>query len=309
MSMFCFQCQETAAGKACTMRGVCGKTADVANLQDLLIFVLKGVAFFTDKAAEKNKSDDGINRFFIESLFSTITNANFDREAFIARIKKAYTIREKAQAMAKEAGADLTNLPEAAIWKSEDIAEMEAKALTVGVLAEANEDIRSLKQLITYGLKGMAAYAEHAHNLGYKDEKIFAFMQKTMAAITSETIDLNQLIALTMETGKHGVEVMALLDKANTTTYGNPEISKVNLGVRNNPAILVSGHDLKDFEELLIQTEGTGIDIYTHSEMLPANYYPNLKKYKHLVGNYGNAWWKQDEEFEKFNGPILMTTN
>lgn len=309
MSMFCYQCQETAAGKACTMRGICGKTADVANLQDLLIFVLKGVAYFTDKAAEKGKSDDSINRFFIESLFSTITNANFDRDAFIARIKKAYQIREKAQALAVFSGAELANLPEAATWKSEDVAEMEAKALTVGVLAEANEDIRSLKQLITYGLKGVAAYAEHAHNLGYKDEKIFAFMQKALATVAREDIGLDQLIGLTLETGKYGVDVMALLDKANTTTFGNPEISKVNLGVSTNPGILVSGHDLKDFEELLIQSENSGVDIYTHSEMLPANYYPALKKYKHLVGNYGNAWWLQNSEFEKFNGPILMTTN
>ncbi|NVN95567.1 MAG: hydroxylamine reductase [Bacteroidetes bacterium] len=309
MSMFCYQCQETAKGTGCTIKGVCGKTEDVANLQDLLLFTLKGISVFTTEARKAGIENAEVNHFVMESLFTTITNANFDRSTFIVRIKKALAIREMMKKTVDDAGIKMpTQLHESAIWFADTEEEFDAKALKVGVLATENEDVRSLRELLTYGNKGMAAYAEHAYNLGMEDPELYAFMQKALiASITEHTAD--ELVGLVMECGKFGVTAMALLDKANTTAYGNPEITKVNIGVSDKPGILISGHDLKDMEELLKQTEGTGIDVYTHSEMLPANYYPAFKKYKHFIGNYGNAWWKQKEEFATFNGPILFTTN
>ena len=310
MSMFCFQCQEAAKGTGCTVRGVCGKTSDVANLQDLLIFTLKGISFYSTKARELGVDLGKVDRFIIESLFATITNANFDRTYFVKQVREALQLRDEVKAAVVKAGGSLPEkLPEAATWTAESVEDFEAKGAQVGILATENEDVRSLRELITYGLKGMAAYAEHALVLGYSNDELAAFMQRALAATLDHSLNVDDLIALTMETGKHGVDVMALLDEANTSTYGNPEVTKVNIGVRDNPGILISGHDLKDLEELLEQTEGTGVDVYTHGEMLPANYYPAFKKYSHFVGNYGNAWWKQTEEFEKFNGPILMTTN
>ena len=310
MSMFCFQCQETAAGKGCTIKGVCGKIDTTANTMDLLIYLLKGLAVVTVKAKENKVEYDykKLNFFFLDGLFSTITNANFDEDSLRERIVKLFGIREELlkKLEAKNVKIDMVD---SITWKSEDKDEMLDKAAKVGVLSEDNEDIRSLKELIVYGLKGMAAYAEHAANLGFEKEEIAIFMQNTLAKLLDKSLSVDDLVALTLETGKYGVDAMALLDEANTTSYGNPEISEVNIGVGTNPGILISGHDLKDMEELLIQTEGTGVDVYTHGEMLPANYYPKLKKYKHFVGNYGNAWWKQVEEFEKFNGPILFTTN
>ncbi len=311
MSMFCYQCQEAAGGKGCTKVGVCGKTADVAALQDLMIYALKGISVLGIKADEINYTMEGLDRFIIESLFMTITNANFDKDRFFAKIKDALKIRDELKANLIENGVDLGDLADSATFTvtSNDEIEYKASSEKVGVLATENEDIRSLRELITYGLKGMAAYAEHADNLGYSDPEIGKFIRKALAATLDDSLTADDLVALTLETGEYGVKTMALLDKANTSTYGNPEITEVNIGVRNNPAILVSGHDLKDFEELLKQTEGTGVDVYTHSEMLPANYYPAFKKYDHFVGNYGNAWWQQKEEFEKFNGVILFTTN
>ncbi|AKL94496.1 hydroxylamine reductase Hcp [Clostridium aceticum] len=310
MSMFCFQCQETAKGSGCSVKGVCGKTDSVANLQDLLIYLLKGISIYNLEAKKLEVKKEEVDKFIMESLFATITNANFDENAFVERIKKALALREEVKAQVLQAGGKLEgNLHDAATWTAESIEEFAAKAKTVGVLSTENEDVRSLRELIIYGVKGIAAYAKHAYVLGYKEEALFEFMQKALVATTDDTLSADALVALTMETGKFGVDVMALLDKANTSTYGNPEITKVNIGVRNNPGILISGHDLKDMEALLKQTEGTGVDVYTHSEMLPANYYPAFKKYDHFVGNYGNAWWKQDKEFESFNGPILMTTN
>ena len=311
MSMFCYQCQEAAGGKGCTKVGVCGKTADVAALQDLMIYALKGISVLGIKADEINYTMEGLDRFIIESLFMTITNANFDKDRFFAKIKDALKLRDELKANLIEKGVDLGDLADSATFTvtSNDEIEYKASSEKVGVLATENEDIRSLRELITYGLKGMAAYAEHADNLGYSDPEIGKFIRKALAATLDDSLTADDLVALTLETGEYGVRTMALLDKANTSTYGNPEITEVNIGVRNNPAILVSGHDLKDFEELLKQTEGTGVDVYTHSEMLPANYYPAFKKYDHFVGNYGNAWWQQKEEFEKFNGVILFTTN
>lgn len=311
MSMFCFQCQEAAGGKGCSKVGVCGKQPDVANLQDLLIFVLKGYSEYNQQARAAGINVPKNDRFLIESLFTTITNANFDRKAFEARVAQALTVRESVKDALVKAGK-LADKPykDSALWYGAvDQYDLKAAAPEVGVLATQNEDVRSLRELVIYGLKGMAAYAEHASNLGYEDAEIAAFIEKALVATEDDTLDAGALTALTLETGKFGVQVMALLDKANTSTYGNPEITEVNIGVRNNPAILISGHDLKDMEELLEQTAGTGVDVYTHSEMLPANYYPAFKKYEHFVGNYGNAWWKQKEEFEAFNGPILFTTN
>ena len=303
MSMFCYQCQETAMGTGCTLKGVCGKTSEVANLQDLLLFVVRGIAVYNEHLRQEGQPSEQADKFIYDALFITITNANFDKTAIIRKIKEGLLLK-------KELGSKVTiaNAPDECLWDgSED--EFEEKAKTVGVLRTPNEDIRSLKELVHYGLKGMAAYVEHAHNLGHESSEIFAFMQHALAELTRNDITMEELVQLTLTTGKHGVSAMALLDAANTSSYGNPEISEVNLGVRNNPGILISGHDLKDLEELLEQTEGTGIDIYTHSEMLPAHYYPQLKKYKHLAGNYGNAWWKQREEFTVFNGPIVFTTN
>ncbi|MFO7153340.1 MAG: hydroxylamine reductase [Caldicoprobacter oshimai] len=310
MSMFCNQCQEAAKGTGCTLRGVCGKTDDVANLQDLLIYVLKGISVYTTKLREASIKTPEADKFIIESLFSTITNVNFDKKYFVEKITQALSLRDQLKEQAMNAGIKLDeNLHDAAVWTGKTLADFEAKAITVGLLAEENEDIRSLKSLVLYGVKGMAAYAYHARVLGYEDDEVYGFMQKALAALLDDSLTADDLVALAMEAGKYGVQVMALLDKANTSTYGNPEITRVNIGVRNNPGILVSGHDLKDLEELLKQTEGTGVDVYTHGEMLPAHYYPAFKKYEHFVGNYGNAWWKQDKEFESFNGPILMTTN
>ncbi|WP_416198652.1 MAG: hydroxylamine reductase [Sporanaerobacter sp.] len=311
MNMFCYQCQETAKGKGCTMQGVCGKTSDVANLQDLLIYTLKGISILGLKADEANMSISEVNKLLLDGLFMTITNANFDKDRFVKKIGEALELREELKAQLKEKGVELENLHDSATWYGETVEAFEAKAdsVQVGVLATENEDIRSLRELITYGVKGMAAYLEHAANLGFEDENIYKFMRKALVATLDDSLTVDELVALTLETGKYGVDTMALLDKANTETYGNPEITEVNIGVRKNPAILISGHDLKDMEELLKQTEGTGVDVYTHGEMLPAHYYPAFKKYPHFAGNYGNAWWKQKEEFEKFNGPILFTTN
>lgn len=306
--MFCFQCQETAGCAGCTKFGVCGKSPELANMQDLLIYATKGLSEVTTRIRKEGKKiDKELNHFITLNLFTTITNANFDNEVFYSRVKE--TLRIKRELIEKLDNKE--NLSEVALWEASSNEEMDKKSNSdeVGVLATKNEDVRSLRELITYGLKGLSAYSKHANALGYDNEEIDAFMQETLAKLLDDSLTVEELIALTLETGKVGVDGMALLDTANTETYGNPEITKVNIGVGKNPGILVSGHDLKDIEQLLIQTEGTGVDVYTHSEMLPAHYYPNLKKYKHLVGNYGNAWWKQREEFESFNGPILMTTN
>ena len=306
--MFCFQCQETAGCAGCTKFGVCGKSPELANMQDLLIYATKGLSEVTTRMRKEGKNiDKELNHFITLNLFTTITNANFDNEVFYSRVKE--TLRIKREIIEKLDNKE--NLSEVVLWEASSNEEMNKKSNSdeVGVLATKNEDVRSLRELITYGLKGLSAYSKHANALGFDNEEIDAFMQETLAKLLDDSLSVEELIALTLETGKVGVDGMALLDTANTETYGNPEITKVNIGVGKNPGILVSGHDLKDIEQLLIQTEGTGVDVYTHSEMLPAHYYPNLKKYKHLVGNYGNAWWKQREEFESFNGPILMTTN
>ncbi|MDX1285369.1 MAG: hydroxylamine reductase, partial [Draconibacterium sp.] len=309
MSMFCFQCQEAAKGTGCTIAGVCGKTSEVANLQDTLLYVLKGISWYNEKLRAQKVNPEKVDKFVFDGLFSTITNANFDKESFSKRIIKALQLRNELHSRCLALNVPLPKeLPSIATWNAGSVEEFEAKASEVGILSTENEDIRSLRELIIYGVKGLAAYAEHAYNLGSKKENIFAFMQRALVA-TNEDLSVDELVALTLETGKFGVDIMALLDAANTSKYGNPEATKVNIGVRNNPAILISGHDLKDMEDLLKQTEGTGVDVYTHSEMLPAHYYPSFKKYDHLVGNYGNAWWKQNTEFETFNGPILFTTN
>ena len=303
--MFCFQCQETAGCKGCTMMGVCGKTPEVAAMQDLLIYVTKGLAVITTcLRAEEQTIPREINHLVTLNLFATITNVNFDSEILQTRITE--TLQVKADLLTKLR----TNaaMPEAALWQGTP-AEFTAKAATVGILAETDEDIRSLKELITYGLKGLAAYLWHANVLGQEDESLDAFQQETLAKLTETNLTVEALTALALETGKWGVQGMALLDKANTSAYGNPEITKVELGVRKNPGILISGHDLHDLELLLEQTAGTGVDVYTHGEMLAAHYYPKFKQYPHFAGNYGNAWWKQQEEFAAFNGPILMTTN
>ena len=302
--MFCYQCQETAGCEGCTMSGVCGKKPDVAAMQDLLVYVTKGISAVTTALRQEGKQVSAeINHLITLNLFTTITNANFDKESIEARIRA--TLTEKDVLLAQI--ADPSGLPEAAKWNGSG--NWEEKAGTVGVLSTENEDIRSLRELITYGLKGLSAYSKHANVLLKDDEEVDAFLQRALAATLDDNLSVEELIALTMETGKHGVSGMALLDKANTEAYGNPEITKVNIGVGTNPGILVSGHDLRDLEILLEQTQGTGVDVYTHSEMLPAHYYPAFKKYPNFIGNYGNAWWKQKEEFESFNGPILMTTN
>ena len=304
--MFCFQCQETAGCTGCTKFGVCGKSPDLARMQDLLIYVTKGLSEVTTRLREEGKEVSGeVDHLITINLFTTITNANFDDEIFYIRVKE--TLETKEASLSKLNNKE--DLSEAALWTANSNEEMDEKSTKVGVLATKDEDIRSLRELIIYGLKGLAAYMKHANALGYDDEKINAFMQSTLAKTLDENLNVDELIGLTLETGKVGVDGMALLDSANTGTYGHPEITKVDIGVRNNPGILISGHDLKDLELLLKQTEGTGVDVYTHSEMLPAHYYPAFKKYSHFAGNYGNAWWKQKEEFESFNGPILMTTN
>lgn len=306
--MFCFQCQEAAKGTGCTIKGVCGKDDETANRMDLLLFVTKGVSVVATRLRNAGiEVSAHVDHFVVDALFSTITNANFDIESITKRIVNGLLLRDQLKEEADRHGIQLPVIDEL-VWKGDE-SSFEGKALTVGVLREANPDIRSLKELIIYGLKGMAAYVEHAGNLGFEEEGLHQFIQYALAETLRKDLSAEQLTALVLETGSQGVKAMALLDKANTSSYGNPEITQVNIGVRNNPAILISGHDLKDMEELLAQTEGTGIDVYTHSEMLPANYYPAFKKYKHFVGNYGNAWWQQREEFESFNGPILFTTN
>ncbi len=304
--MFCYQCQETAQCRGCTISGVCGKKPEVAAAQDLLIYVTKGLsAVTTALRAEGRSVPKEINHLVTVNLFITITNANFDREAIISAIEK--TLSEKEKLLSGLSGAAKAKLPEAAAWNGGKET-YDVKAAAVGVMATENEDIRSLRELITYGLKGLAAYSKHANALLKDNEEVDAFIQEALARTLDDSLTVDDLVALTLETGRYGVEGMALLDKANTEAYGNPEITKVDIGVRENPGILISGHDLKDLEMLLEQTAGTGVDVYTHSEMLPAHYYPAFKKYPHFAGNYGNAWWKQKEEFEKFNGPILMTT-
>lgn len=303
--MFCFQCQETAAGKGCTKVGVCGKKPEVAALQDLLIFVTKGVSAINQQLRKENKEIPiDVNHLVTINLFATITNANFDSDALIARIKES--LRVKSQMI--ELVDDKNAIPEAALWNGSEN-EFLSMAAEVGVLSTENEDIRSLRELIIYGLKGLAAYTKHANVLLQEDAEVDEFIQKALAATLDDSLTIDDLVDLTLKTGECGVKGMALLDKANTETYGNPEITTVELGVRNNPGILISGHDLRDLEMLLEQTQDTGIDVYTHGEMLPAQYYPAFKKYPNFAGNYGNAWWKQKEEFESFNGPILLTTN
>lgn len=302
--MFCYQCQETAGCTGCTRVGVCGKQPDVAAMQDLLVYVTKGLSAVTTALRAQGEAVEGeINHLITLNLFTTITNANFDKEAIEARIRDTLAVKEKllAQVEHKE------QLPLAALW--DGTGSWEAKAAQVGVLSTENEDIRSLRELITYGLKGLSAYSKHANALLQDDSEVDAFLQRALAATLDDSLSADDLVALTMETGKYGVQGMALLDKANTQAYGNPQITKVSIGVGKNPGILVSGHDLRDLEMLLEQTQGTGVDVYTHSEMLPAHYYPAFQKYPNFVGNYGNAWWKQKEEFETFHGPILMTTN
>lgn len=308
--MFCYQCQETAGCSGCTQMGVCGKNPEVAAMQDLLIYVTKGLsAITTQLRKEKTAISKDTNHLITWNLFTTITNANFDRQAIIARIRETLSMRRTLISQVKTTN----RLPEAAFWdinpdtNTDDV--LFAKAKEVGVLATKDEDIRSLRELITYGLKGLSAYSKHANVLLSEDPEMDAFLQRTLAATLDDSLTVDDLVALTLETGNYGVKGMALLDAANTGAYGNPEITKVNIGVGKNPGILVSGHDLRDLEMLLEQTQGTGVDVYTHSEMLPAHYYPAFKKYPNFIGNYGNAWWKQKEEFERFNGPILMTTN
>lgn len=303
--MFCYQCQETAGCKGCTISGVCGKKPEVAAMQDLLVYVTKGLSAITTQLRKEGKEIDAkMNHLVSLNLFTTITNANFDRQMVIDRVKETLKVKMSLlnQVEHKE------NLPKAAFWDEEENL-FDEKAALVGVLSTKNEDIRSLREMITYGLKGLSAYSKHANALLQDDEEVDAFVQKALAATLDDSLSVDDLVALTLETGKYGVQGMALLDKANTQAYGNPEITTVDIGVRKNPGILISGHDLKDLEMLLDQTEGSGVDVYTHSEMLPAHYYPFFKKYKHFAGNYGNAWWKQKDEFESFNGPILMTTN
>lgn len=328
-NMFCFQCQEAAGGKGCTVKGVCGKTSDVAKVQDLLIYVTKGLAVVSNEGRKVGVIDADVDKYITENLFTTITNANFDREVLLNRVKETLKLRKELKVKVVKAGGELgevkgiggifkkllktasgeVTIPDAAVWSADNVSEFDAKAEQVGVLATKDEDVRSLRELIVYGLKGLAAYMKHAMNLGYNDIEVHGFMAKALAATLDDSLSADDLVGLSLETGKYGVTAMALLDKANTETYGNPEITKVDIGVRNNPGILISGHDLKDLQMLLDQTEGTGVDVYTHGEMLAGQYYPAFKKYAHFAGNYGNAWWKQGEEFEKFNGVVLMTTN
>ncbi|WP_061994764.1 hydroxylamine reductase [Clostridium sp. ATCC 25772] len=329
MGMFCYQCQEAAGCKGCTVKGVCGKTEDVAKTQDLLVYVTKGLAIISNEGRKVGVIDKEVDKCITENLFSTITNANFDREDLLGRIKETLKLRESLKVKVLKAGGVIGEtkatggflkkilgmnteeiiIPDAAQWKGNNELAFVQKSETVGVLATENEDIRSLRELIIYGLKGLSAYMKHAMNLEYNSDEIHGFMAKALAATLDDTLTVDDLVGLALEAGKYGVDGMALLDDANTKTYGHPEITTVDIGVRNNPGILISGHDLKDLEMLLQQTEGTGVDVYTHGEMLAGQYYPKFKKYKHFAGNYGNAWWKQKEEFEKFNGVILMTTN
>ena len=311
MSMFCYQCQEAAGNEGCTVKGVCGKEPETANLQDLLIWVSKGISYFNVRAKEAGIQDEATGLFVIENLFSTITNANFDDEWFEDRIGESFEVRQDIREKYEAEAGPLSEkeLPAAATWRSHRVDDLYEKSREVGVLTTENEDIRSLRELLTYGIKGIAAYADHAYVLDEKEEEIFDFVQKGLAATLDDGLGVDELLNMVVEAGNIAVETMETLDRANTRSYGDPEPTEVNIGVRDNPAILISGHDLKDMEELLEQTKGEGVDVYTHGEMLPANAYPAFKEYDHFVGNYGNSWWKQDEEFEKFNGPILMTTN
>ena len=305
-NMFCYQCQETAGCKGCTRIGVCGKTAQVAAMQDLLVYVSKGLSAVTTQLRKEGKTiDSTVNHMVTLNLFVTITNANFDEDMIVTRILDTLNCKEKLLSQVD----DPLSLPDAAFWYAKQKEDLERKAAQVGVLATQDEDIRSLRELITYGLKGLSAYSKHANALLQQDEEVDAFLQKALAATLDDSLTVADLVSLTMEVGKYGVSGMELLDRANTSAYGNPEITKVNIGVGTRPGILVSGHDLRDLEMLLEQSKDSGVDIYTHSEMLPAHYYPAFKKYDHFFGNYGNAWWKQKEEFESFGGPILMTTN
>ena len=302
--MFCYQCQETAKGIGCDVRGVCGKTPEVSNLQDLLMYTVKGISELVVKGNLNVDEIGDVNHQIVRSLFMTITNANFDDQAIEEQIRKNISTRDELRK-----GLGASDLHDACTFEVDTRESMLVKAASVGILSTKDEDIRSLRELITYGIKGMAAYKEHALNLGKEDKEIYKFMYQALAATLDDNLSLNDLVDLTLKTGEYGVKAMALLDEANTSKYGNPEITEVNIGVRNNPAILISGHDLTDLEQLLEQTKGTEVDVYTHSEMLPAHYYPFFKKYDNFVGNYGNAWWKQTSEFETFNGPILFTTN
>ena len=303
--MFCYQCQETAKNIACTKKGVCGKTSDVANIEDLLVWVTKGLGEILTRMRKENKDISDLHSYVNNNLFTTITNANFHYEDLLEKVKETIDLNQKLI----EGLDDKENLSKAALYNEKDDDELKLKSQIIGVLNTLDDDKRSLRELITYGLKGMAAYNRHANVLGKLDENVDEFMENTLAKLMDDSLSVEDLIDLTLQTGSNGAAAMALLDSANTSAYGNPEISEVNIGVRNNPAILISGHDLKDMEMLLEQTQNTGVDVYTHSEMLPANYYPAFKKYDNFVGNYGNSWWLQDKEFESFNGPILMTTN
>lgn len=306
--MFCFQCQETAKGIGCTLRGVCGKLPQVSNHMDLLLGVVRGIATIDRAIIHAGaKSVEGVGPYVVDALFSTITNANFDDQSILLRVDKGIALKKELLAVAQENKIALPNYHEVK-WGGEK-ADYEAQSKKEGILRNDNEDLRSLKELTVLGLKGVAAYYEHATRLGHSNDAIMNFMLDALSTIANPEATMDTLLNLVLTTGKYGVDVMALLDKANTSSYGNPEITKVNIGVKNRPGILITGHDLHDIEDLLKQTEGTGIDVYTHGEMLPAHYYPKLKQYKHLVGNYGNAWWKQKEEFSSFNGPIVFTTN
>ncbi|RLC27198.1 MAG: hydroxylamine reductase [Deltaproteobacteria bacterium] len=312
--MFCFQCQETAKNQGCTIKGVCGKPEDLANLQDLLIYTLKGIAIYGEKAKDLGIVDRNAGVFICKGLFSTITNVNWTNEWFVEQVKEGLKIRDGLKARFLSAYKEKTgnefsgDLHDAAVWFSDDASEFYEKAKQVGVLSTENEDARSLRELLIIGCKGIAAYADHAAILGFEKDDIYGFLMEALASTTRD-LSVDDMVAMVMKAGETAVSTMALLDEANTTTYGHPEITEVNIGVRNNPGILISGHDLKDMEELLKQTEGTGIDVYTHGEMLPANYYPAFKKYDHFVGNYGGSWWHQNKEFESFNGAIILTTN
>lgn len=311
MSMFCYQCQETAKGIGCTVKGVCGKSETEARMMDLLVYVVKGLSVLAEEGRKKNVVDAEVNHFIMRALFTTITNANFDQGAIVSRIREGLQLKRNLKNRLISEGIIHSGiqLHESANWDADSIDDFESKSFSIGVLSTENEDVRSLRELVVYGVKGMAAYAEHALNLGGENDEIYAFMQKAMSAVCDDGKTVDELVALVLETGKYGVDAMALLDKSNTGRYGNPEITQVNIGVRNNPGILISGHDLRDLEDLMEQTKGTGVDVYTHSEMLPAHYYPFFKKYDNFAGNYGNAWHRQRIEFETFNGPVLFTTN
>ena len=312
MSMFCYQCQEAARGTGCTIQGVCGKLPETAKFQDLLLHTIKSIAFFSKKLRASGAVTIETDFYITNSLFMTITNANFDDDAIIEVIKKGLKLRDSLWTMVKEKGIEIENTYPTYFTLTKDLEtkeQMLALAEKVGVLRTENEDIRSLRELVIYGLKGLSAYVEHAYNLGKQNQEIFEFMEKALVEVDNPTYGADELVALVLETGKFGVNGMALLDDANTSAYGHPVISEVNLGVGTNPGILISGHDLKDIDQLLKQTENTGVDVYTHSEMLPAHYYPAFKKYKHFVGNYGGSWWHQTKEFLSFNGPVLFTSN